>query len=281
VVIGTVAMAEPFYRDIQPSNLAVFLAGIIVIGIMMIRKSPGALICGILASTLCAFALGIEKIPSVVPLCAPDLSGSLFKSELFTTLTPEIIPIVVLFFLLTFFDSIATILGLSSLTHQAGRPEELQEIRKPFLINAFSMIFSPLVGSTTTGIFIESVSGVKEGGRTGLVAVTVAVLMAASLFFLPLIEAFPKGATAAVLMVIGLLMLAQFRVQSFSNREELLTAFVLMVTMSITQNIGLGLSIGLLVYPVFMAAAGKHTEISRSFWFLVGCAVLFLTMFPY
>ncbi|WP_319579472.1 NCS2 family permease [uncultured Methanospirillum sp.] len=281
ILVGAMAVTSPYLRDIQPSNLFVLLAGITVIGVIMIRKKTGALICGILTCALLAYALGIEKLPTDIVTAPPAFSGLQWYPDIAAVLTPTMIPVVVLLFFLTLFDSIASIFGLSSLIHQNEEPRDNSDIRRSFLTNGLSMMVSPLVGCTTSAIFIESVAGVEEGGKTGLVAVVAAVLIAASLFFLPLVTAFPDVATSAVLLVIGLLMLAQFRIPSLSSRGEMLTAFVLMVTMSITQNIGLGLSIGIIVYPLFMFAAGKQSEIPRVFWGLVVCAAIFLVIFPY
>jgi adenine/guanine/hypoxanthine permease len=281
ILVGAMTVSSPYLRDIQPSNLFVLLAGITVIGFMMIRKRGGALICGILTCAILSYALGIEELPTAILTAPPAFPGFQFHPDIAAALTPTMVPVVAVLFLFTLFDSIASILGLSSLIHRDGYPEKSTELRKSFLTTGISMMISSLVGCTTSAIFIESVAGVQEGGKTGLVAVVAALLIAASLFCFPLVTAFPNVATSAVLLVIGLLMLAQFRILSLSSREEMLTAFVLMVTMSITQNIGLGLSIGIIVYPVFMLAAGKQARIPKVFWGLVFFAALFLLIFPY
>lgn len=284
IVVGEMLVVSRYIRDIQPANLFILLSGIIVIGILMIRRQSGALICGIMTSVCLAFALGVEKLPSEIiasPPVMPRISDFVSSVDIVGALTPVMLPTVALFFLLTFFDSTATILGLSSLIHSERKWEEIPEIRKAFIANGISSVVSSLVGSTPSGIFIESVAGIEEGGRTGLVAVVVAVLFAISVFFLPVVNAFPSVATAAALLVIGLLMLAQFRLNSLSNREEMLTAFVLIVTMTITQSIGLGLSVGFIAYPIFILAGGKKANIQPFFWVIVLGAALFLFLYPY
>jgi AGZA family xanthine/uracil permease-like MFS transporter len=161
------------------------------------------------------------------------------------------------------------------------QPADPADLRKPFLVNSFSMALSPVAGSTTAGMFIESAAGMNEGGRTGLTALVVALLFGLSLFFIPAIDAFPAVATSSALVVIGLLMMAPMRLKSIAEKEELLTSFVLMVTMILTENVGIGLSAGVLAYPVFMIAAGKRAEIHPAFWGLVACAIVFLAIFPY
>ena len=184
-------VTSPYLRDLQPSNLFVLLAGITVIGIMMIRKKNSALICGIVTSALLAYALGIQELP-IAFVTAPPAFPDILNQDLFGAMTPTIFPVIVILFFLTFFDSIASILGLSSLIHQVGEPETIPDIRRSFLVNGISMMISPLVGCTTSAIFIESVAGVEEGGRTGLVAVVAALFIVASLFCLPLPDCIPS-----------------------------------------------------------------------------------------
>jgi AGZA family xanthine/uracil permease-like MFS transporter len=192
------------------------------------------------------------------------------------------IPVILLFFFLSLFDSIATIMGVFCMNDMdRERALDTVELRKPFLVNGISMVASSLAGSTTAGMYIESAAGINEGGRTGLTALVVAVLFSLSLFFIPAIEAFPAIATSSALMVIGLLMMAPMRLKTLAGNEETLTSFILMVVMILTQNIGIGLSMGVLVYPMFMIAAGKREEIRPAFWGLVACAIVFLVIFPY
>ncbi len=281
VILGGMTIATPFLRDIQPYNLLSLLIGITIIGVLMIRGTRGALMGGILTSALFAYILGIETLPPSICTLPPEFPGFIFHPDIGSVLSPVMLPVIALFFLLTFFDSIATIFGLSMLTQKEGEQTENENNRRSFLATGYSMMIGSALGCTPSSIYIESVAGVREGGRTGLVSVVVVIFTICSLFFLPLIESFPDVATAAALLVIGLLMLAQFRLQSLSSREELLTAFVLMVTMTITQNIGLGLSMGIITYPIFMFAAEKHRDIPRVFWSLVLCAAIFLIFFPY
>jgi AGZA family xanthine/uracil permease-like MFS transporter len=281
IVVGSGVALSHYVRNIEEVHLAILIAGFVVIGIFMIRKIPGALIAGILVSAVLAFATRIEELPTTLFSLPPAPWDIAPQIDIAGALAPAMIPVVLLFFLLTLFDSIATIMGLFRLGEPEGYQPDPTEIRKPFLVNSVSMMFSPLAGSTTAGMFIESAAGINEGGRTGLTALVVAVLFGLSLFFIPAIDAFPAIATSSALMVIGLLMMAPLRLKSLAEKEELLTSFVLMVVMTLTQNIGIGLSTGVLVYPVFMAAAGKRADIHPAFWGLAACALVFLMIFPY
>lgn len=282
IVAGSGAGLSHYVRDIEQVHLAILIAGFLVIGIFMIRKIPGALIAGILASAVLAFATGIEEVPKILVALPPAPWEVLPQIDIDGALVPAMIPVILLFFLLTLFDSVAAIMGLFRFGEpEWDRPADPADLRKPFLVNSVSMALSPVAGSTTAGMFIESAAGMNEGGRTGLTALVVAVLFGLSLFFIPAINAFPAIATSSALVVIGLLMMAPMRLRSIAEKEELLTSFVLMVTMILTENVGIGLSAGVLAYPVFMIAAGKRTEIHPAFWGLVACAIVFLVIFPY
>jgi len=282
IVAGSGVVLTHYIRDIEQLHLAILVAGFVVIGIFMIRKIPGSLIAGIFTSAALAFAAGIEELPPVI-FSLPPPPGEIFPQiDISGALAPAMIPVILLFFFLSLFDSIATIMGVFCMNDMdRERALDTVELRKPFLVNGISMVASSLAGSTTAGMYIESAAGINEGGRTGLTALVVAVLFSLSLFFIPAIEAFPAIATSSALMVIGLLMMAPMRLKTLAGNEETLTSFILMVVMILTQNIGIGLSMGVLVYPIFMIAAGKREEIRPAFWGLVACAIVFLVIFPY
>ena len=130
-------------------------------------------------------------------------------------------------------------------------------------------------------MYLESAAGLSEGGRTGLTAVVVAVLFAVSILFLPLLQAVPLTATSSALIVIGLLMLLPLRQRQGATLEELLSAFIIMVTMSLTHDVGLGLCTGFVIYPVLMGAAGKARDIRAGTWVLTAIALVFLVARPY
>jgi AGZA family xanthine/uracil permease-like MFS transporter len=158
------------------------------------------------------------------------------------------------------------------------------EIEKPMLVDALSCTVAGLVGTTTSGAFIESATGIREGARTGLAALTTAVLFAASLFFIPLVAPLQKlsYAYAPALVAVGLLMVPSVRHVDFADLTELVPAFVTIVMMVFTYNIANGLTSGLALYPLLKLAAGRGREVPAGAWVLGAlCLSYFLFGLPH
>ena len=138
------------------------------------------------------------------------------------------------------------------------------DLEKPMLVDALACMFSGLVGTSTSGAYIESATGIREGARTGLAAVTTAGLFALSLFFLPLIEPLQRlrFAYGPALIAVGVLMIGTVRKIDFDDLSELVPAFVTIVMMLFTYNIANGLTAGLVVYPVMKLAAGRARDLN-------------------
>ena len=281
VVRMAVAGSPQGMTVINPVNLLILVASFAVIGVMMIRKIPGGIIAGILTAAALAFLLGTAPLPPAIVAPPPSPFDYVYSIDAGGALAISALPIVVMLFLLTLFDSSATILGLSISAGLADPVQDPDGVRRPFLCNALSMVFSPVAGTSTAGMYLESAAGLSEGGRTGLTAVVVAGLMAVSLFFLPLLGAIPTAATSPALIAIGLLMLLPLRQRQGATLQEFLAAFVIMVTMSLTHDVGLGLCAGFIVYPLFMAAAGKVREVHAGTWCLTAISLVFLVVRPY
>jgi AGZA family xanthine/uracil permease-like MFS transporter len=154
------------------------------------------------------------------------------------------------------------------------------EIEKPMTVDALSCVFAGLVGTTTSGAYIESATGIREGARTGLAAVTTASLFALSLFFVPLVEPLQRlrYAYAPALVAVGLLMTASARHVDFDDLTELVPAFATIVMMAFTYNIGNGLTAGLLVYPAVKAAAGRAREVKGGAWALAAISAVYFVL---
>ena len=151
----------------------------------------------------------------------------------------------------------------------------LPEIEKPMLVDAFSTIAASLLGTTTTGAYVESATGIAAGGKSGLTAVVVAVLFLSALFFAPFLAAVPAFAYGPALIIVGAFMLSPVIRLKFDDYSEVLPAFTIIVMMSFTYNIGIGMTAGFVVYPLFKLLGGKGREIkswpvrfSRTSWVL-------------
>jgi len=147
--------------------------------------------------------------------------------------------------------------------------------------DAVANLIAPVLGTTTTGAYIESAAGITEGGRTGFTALVVAGLFLLSLFFAPLLTAVPPHAYGAALVVIGVFMLSPITKIDFNDYTELIPAFLTIVLMIFTYNIGVGMTAGLLTYPVLKTLAGKRAEVSTGMWVFAALSLLFYVFYPY
>src|SRR5207253_7752965 len=167
-------------------------------------------------------------------------------------------------FLRSFLDTLGTLVAVGAAGDMLGRRGNFPEIERPMMVDAFSCMFGALVGTSTSGAYIESATGIKEGARTGLAAVTTAVLFAASLFFLPLVEPLQqlRYAYGPALIAVGMLMLGSVTRIDFADLTEVVPAFATITMMLFTYNIANGLTAGLILYPVFKLASGRWKEIN-------------------
>jgi AGZA family xanthine/uracil permease-like MFS transporter len=207
-----------------------------------------------------------------------------FQLDIPGVLKLSFLPLLLTLFLMGFLDTLGTLVAVGAAGKLLDAKGNLPEIEKPMLVDALSCMFSGLVGTTTSGAYIESATGIREGARTGLAAVTTAGLFAASLFFIPLVEPLQRlrFAYAPALVAVGLAMLGSFRKIDFDDLTEGAPAFATIVMMVFTYNIANGLTAGLAMYPLIKIAAGRGRELrAGSVVLALLCAVYYVFGLPH
>ncbi|MRR34692.1 NCS2 family permease [bacterium] len=258
--------------------LAVF--GYLLTVFLMTRRVPGAIVIGIVATTALSIALGVTPMPKEFVSLPPDLSPILFQLDIGSAFEIRFFPVVMTIFIMAFLDTVGTLIGLSMRADLLDENGNLPEIEKPMLADALATTVAPLLGTTTTGAYIESAAGIEEGGRTGFTALVVAGLFLLSLFFAPLFTIVPAHAYGIALIVIGSFMIEPIKRIDFDDFTELVPAFLTIVLMIFTYNIGVGMSTGLLTYPLLKTAAGRGREVSAGMWVLALLAGSLFVFFP-
>lgn len=258
--------------------LAVF--GYLFTVFLMTRRVPGAIVIGIVATTLLSIALGVIPMPTEFVSLPPDLAPILFQLDIGSVFDVRFFPVVLTIFIMAFLDTVGTLIGLSMRADLLDENGNLPEIEKPMLADALATTVAPLLGTTTTGAYIESAAGIEEGGRTGFTALVVAGLFLLSLFFAPLFTIVPAHAYGIALIVIGSFMIEPIKRIDFDDFTELVPAFLTIVLMIFTYNIGVGMSTGLLTYPLLKVAAGRGREVSAGMWVLTLLAMSLFVFFP-
>lgn len=262
-----------------PVLVAVF--GILLIVGLMIRKFPGAILLGVVATALAAIALGVSPAPPAWVSAPPSLAPVFFQLDFSRLFTWGFFPVVLTIFIMAFVDTMGTLIGVSARAGFLDEQGRLPQIERPMLADALATTFAPLVGTTTAGAYMESATGVAAGGRTGLTAVVVAACFAATLFFSPFVTAIPPQAYGPALVVVGALMLEPVTKIKFDDFTELMPAFAVITLMSFTYNIGVGITAGFVLYPFAKVVAGRWREVKPGLWVLAALSLMFFLFYPY
>lgn len=248
------------------------LIGILITGIMMVRKVKGNMLWGILITWGLGIVLQIMGIyvpnPDLgmgsllpdfskgihIPSLAPTFAKLHFGSGIFSL---EFIVVVFAFLFVDLFDTLGTLIGVASKADMLDKDGKLPKIRGALLADAIGTSVGAVLGTSTTTTFVESAAGVAEGGRTGLTGVVASILFALSLFLSPIFLAIPSFATAPALVVVGFMMMSSVLKINFDDVTEALPAFICILAMPLMSSISEGIAFGVISYVVLNLLAGK------------------------
>lgn len=277
--------------DIRSPVVLLAVFGFILIAALLHRRVPGAILIGIAVTAVLGAILGEGKMPEgfvALPFTgAYSLAPVALELDVVSILKVSFLPILLTLFLMSFLDTLGTLVALDSMTEETGKSEpdgDHAGLQKPMIVDALACTFSGLIGTSTSGAYIESSTGIREGARTGLASVVTAALFALSLFFIPLLEPMQslQYAYAPALLIVGMLMLSAVTKIDFADLTELVPAFTTVVVMVFTFNIANGLTAGLLLYPVMKVLAGRARELRPGMLVLAGlCALYFVFGLPH
>lgn len=279
VVLGVPGAPVRLGNISQPSVLLA-VAGFMLVVVLMARRIHGALVIGIIATTAGSIIMGITSLPTSVVSLPPSLEPILFKLDIAGALTPAFFPVVLVIFIMAFLDTIGTLIGLSMRADLLDEHGNLPEIERPMLADALATMAAPLLGTSTTGAYIESAAGIEEGGRTGFSALVVAALFALSLFFAPLFTIVPPHAYGIALIVIGSFMIKPIVQIDFDDLTELIPAFLTVVLMIFTYNIGVGMTSGMITFVLLKVCTGRVREVRAGMWILALLSVSLFIFLP-
>jgi len=259
----------------KPALLA--LGGLIITAALIARGYKTAIIIGIFAVTAAAILLNLSKLPvSVVQI--PDVSSTFMQLDVRGALMLGAFDVIFIFLFVDLFDTIGSLMGLG---RQAGylTPEgTMPRVNRALFADAIATIAGSIFGTSTVVTYIESATGVSEGGRTGLTAVTVAALFVLAMFFSPIAGAIPPIATAPALIIVGALMIGAVNSIKWEDLTEAIPAFLTMLAMPLTFSIANGLALGFIFYPLLKVLTGRWREASPLVYIL---AVLFVLRYAY
>jgi AGZA family xanthine/uracil permease-like MFS transporter len=280
VAVGS-ADAPVRIGDLSEPGALLSIFGFLLMAILLIRRIPGAILLGVLVTTGLAFITGVARPPAGFFGAPPDLSEIAWQLDFSSMLHWSFFGVVLTIFVMAFVDTMGTLIGVSARAGFLDEEGKLPDIEKPMMTDALATTFAAAVGTTTAGAYIESAAGVEAGGRTGFTAVVVAVFFSAALFLAPFLTAVPPQAYGPALIIVGFLMLSPVKQIDFSDFTELFPAVAVIVLMSFTYNIGIGITVGFIIYPLFKLVTGRGREIKAGLWVLCAISVLFYLFYPY
>jgi adenine/guanine/hypoxanthine permease len=255
IVVSSKAVPVQIGNLRDPAPLLAIL-GFVITAALLLRRVRGAILIGMVTTAAIGIAAGAGSAPKAIVALPYDLSPIALQLDVASVLRVSFLPILLTLFLMSLLDTLGTLVGL-------GAAAGIDDLKKPMVVDALSCIFSGAIGTSTSGAYIESSTGIREGARTGLASVVTASLFLLSLFFIPLFEPLQslRYAYAPPLMIVGMLMLSSVKGIEFDDFTELVPAFATIVVMAFTYNIANGLTAGLVLYPVMKIVAGRWREL--------------------
>ena len=262
--------------DLHKPPVAMAAIGFILIVVLDKYRVPGAILIGIVTVTVMSFFFGGNKFAGLFA-APPSIAPTFMQLDISGALKGGILNVVLVFFLVELFDATGTLMGVAK---RAGLlvPGKMERFNKALLADSAAIFAGSLLGTSSTTAYAESAAGVQAGGRTGLTAVTVAVLFLACLFISPLAGVVPAYATAPALFFVACLMLRELTELNWDDSTEVVPGVVTALMMPFTYNIANGLAFGFITYAALKLFTGKAKEVHWMTWII---AAVFLAKFIY
>ncbi len=253
------------FGGLNPST-TIFMIGLIITSILVVKRIKGALIIGIVVTTILAIAIGrLWGDATIVNwngfFEAPDFS-LLFTLNLIDSLSLAMFPVIFAFLFTDMFDSLSTFVGVAEAANLVDEDGEPLNIKESLIVDGLATTVSGLFGTSAGTSFIESATGIEEGGRTGLTAIVAGLLFLPFMFLSPLLSVIPTIATATALVIVGVFMMNPVKKINWTNYDDAIPAFLAMVLIPITYSITQGIIWGFISWTIIKIAVGKKEEVT-------------------
>jgi adenine/guanine/hypoxanthine permease len=273
--LGLIVKSDAVLVQLGSFSPAVILGmgGLLLAIILEIRRIRGAILLAIIATTVVGILVGQAPLPTGIIATPPSLGPIAFQLDILGALKISLWASIFSFMFVDLFDSLGTMLAVcreAGLTDEQG---EVQKLPQMLQADAWATVLGALLGTSTTTTYIESASGVADGGRTGLTSIVTALCFLLAMFFTPLIGAVPAFATAPALILVGIFMMRGISQIDFHNFEEGAPAFLTFILMPLTYSIATGLAFGFISFVLIKLLIGKASELNG---FLAGAAIFSL-----
>jgi len=252
--------------DVTKGTALVALIGLVLTGVLLALKVKGALLIGIIATTIIGIPFGVTSIPKGwSPVSAPA-APLFFQFDFSKLFSIDFLVVLFTFLFVDIFDTVGTLVGVTTQAGLSDKDGNIPKVKQALMADAIGTVAGAALGTSTVTSYVESASGVAEGGRTGLTSLTTAVLFGLALFLSPLFLLVPGAATAPALILVGLFMLSPVKEIDLSDFTEAIPAFLTIIMMPLSYSIAEGLVFGIMSYIFLKAITGKVKEIPIVTW---------------
>lgn len=262
--------------DITSGTALLAIIGILITGILLVRKVKGALFMGMLITAVVGIPMGVTPVPTSIVSVPPSISSVFLQFEWSNIFSIDMLIVLFTLLFMDMFDTIGTLVGVATKAKMLDENGKVPNIKKALFADAVGTTFGACVGTSTVSTFVESASGVAEGGRTGLTAVTTGIMFALALFFSPVFASITSAVTCSALVLVGLFMIEPIKEIELNEYTEAIPAFLTIIMMPLSYSISDGIVFGVISYIVLKLFAGKSKDISFT-TIIVG--VIFLLKF--
>lgn len=265
--------------DMKSAGVLLALGGIMLTGILLALKIKGALLIGMIITTIVGIPAGVTQMPHF-DFSVPSVSSIAWQFEwdwvnsaegIFTMIT-----VLFTFLFVDMFDTVGTLIGVSTKAKMLDKDGRIPNVKQALMADSIGTTLGAVLGTSTVTTYVESAAGVAEGGRTGLTSLTTAILFICALFLSPLFLMIPAAATASALVLVGVMMMTPVKSLDLDDYTESIPAFFTLIMMPLTFSIAEGIVFGMLSYVILKLCSGKQKDISVIAYVL---AVLFVLKF--
>ena len=248
--------------DITSGPALLAIIGIVITAILMAKNVKGALFIGMIITAIIGIPMQITPMPEGIVSMPPSLEPIFMKFEWNNIFSIDMLIVLFTMLFMDMFDTIGTLIGVATKANMIDKDGKVPNMKKALLADAVGTTVGACLGTSTVSTFVESASGVAEGGRTGLTSVTTAVMFILALFFAPLFGVITSGVTAAALVLVGFFMMGEITKIDFSDFTEGIPAFLTIIMMPLAYSISDGIVFGVVSYIILKLATGNRKQIS-------------------
>ena len=249
--------------------------------VLLKRGNKAAIIIAMTITTILGIIIGDVEVPTKIISAPMNITSSLFQLDFSGLMNKNFIPMFFVIFIMVNIDTAGAIIGLSYKTNNTQNINSKNNNKKAMIADSISVILAPIMGTTTPGAYLDSMTGISAGGKTGLTAIVVGCLFLFGLIFTPLLIIIPPYAYAPALLYVGILMTSVITKIDFNDITEYAPAILTISIMIFTYNIGAGIIAGFIIYPLLKLLSGQKNKTNIISWIMFAVSIIFFTIYPY